>query len=246
MYTRLATAVVGALLLIAADAQAGWILLDDFNGQGPIGGANWQQTTPLQNFNMQGGRLVTAGKASASYLTYSETTQQIRFEAYSGQAGVGTRDQSAQNVSALLGLQGASDYYQVQLLADNLLTTDFYRMQFYSVIGGVATNDLTVSFASPLDAVRLEASFAGGTVAVSVQPFDRTSGANIGSPSSYSFSPVPATLVNGAGSARVGLAAQGTYVGIDNLEGFVVPESTTLLMAAMLGCVPWLRSRRRR
>lgn len=246
MYTRLATAVVGGLALVAADARAGWILLDDFNGQGPIGGTNWQQTTPLQNFYMLGGRLMAAGKAEAAYLKYSELDQLIRFEAYSGETQAGVRDQSVQNVSALLGMQGPNDYYQIQLLADNLLTTDFYRMQFYSVMGGVATNDLTVSFASPLDAVRVEASLAGNEVTVSIQPFDRTSGGDIGDPLSYSFSSVPNGLATGVVSSSVGLGAQGTYVGIDNFEGFVVPESTTLLMAAMIGFVPWLRARRRR
>lgn len=239
-----ATALV-VLLWCATHVRAEWVLLDDFSGQGPIGGTSWYQTTPIENFQMGNGRLFALGKAMAVHRHFPEAggQQHIRFEAYSGLPGVGTRDSSVQTISAILGAKDSSNYYEVRLLADNLLSTDFYRLHLYSVIGGVATNDLTLNFDTQLDAVRLDAYLNGSNVTVSVQPVDRLTGLDIGTPLNRSFASVPDVLGGNPDLSRVGLGAQGRYVEIDDFEGFVAPEATTF-MAAVLACLPLLRARR--
>lgn len=246
MNGRLTLALTVALLCCTAHARSEWMVLDEFSGQGPIGGTNWYQTTPLENFQMGSGRLFAIGKAMAVHQQFPGTIgeQRIRVEAYSGLPGVGTRDTSVQTISAIVGAKNPTTYYEVRLLADNLASTDFYRLHFYSVLGGVATNDLTFEFTTPFDAVRLEAYLDGSTMNVAVQPFNRLDGLNIGSPLSYSFASVPSLIADDLSLSRVGLAAQGRYVELDNFEGFVAPEATMFITTA-LACLPLLRARRK-
>jgi hypothetical protein len=245
---RLTASAAIALLLCASHLQADWIMLDTFDGQGPIGGDEWYQTTPVANFYMGSGRLLNTGKAMAIHQDFPAPggPRRVRFEAYSGTPGVGERNTSVQAVSAIVGAKSESDYFEVKLLSDNLVSTDFFRLQFYSVLGGAATNNLTVNFAERLDAVRLDAHFVGNTVNVEIQPFDRAAGTSIGAPLSFSFGSVPAALADDPDARRVGLAAQGQFVEIDDFEGFIIPEATTFMTAAALSGLALLRPRRRK
>lgn len=246
MYRRLTAMAAGALLFWTAGLHADWLMLDDFNGQGPLGNPGWYQTTPLENFYMGNGRLLAAGKAMALHQGFPAAggSSRIRFEAYSGEPEEGTRDTSPQSLSAIVGAVDTNNYYEIKLLSDNLNSTDFYRLHFYTVLNGGLTNDLTITLGAQVDALRLDASFQPSAVNVSLQPFDRSTGLNVGAPQNYSFGSVPAGLANNPAAVGVGLAAQGGYVAIDNLEGFIIPEATTFI-SAMVMCLPLLRKRRR-
>lgn len=230
------------LLLFAPGLHATWILIDDFNGEGLISEPAWLQTTPMPNFRMEDGRLRTDGKATALHQEYPfpEAERRIRFEAYSSE-----QDASPQTISAIIGASSPQDYYEVRLLAGDWDTVGFYRLRFYTVLGGSATFDLSADFESPLSAVRLDAALDGNSVNVFVQPIDRASGDAVGDPLSFSFSDVPAQLTDDPDGVRIGLAAQGSGVEIDNLEGYVIPEATTLLLAA-LAYLPLARRRRQK
>lgn len=245
---RLTASAAIALLLCTANLQAGWIMLDTFDGEGPIGGDTWYQTTPVPSFYMGNGRLLTTGKAMALHQDFPAPEGQcrIRFQAYSGLPDVGQRNASVQSVSAIVGAKSESDYFEVKLLSDNLITTDFYRLQLYTVLGEAVTSSLTFDFDERYDAVRLDAHFGGSTVKVEVQPFDRTSGNDIGAALSFTFDTVPAALANDPDARRVGLAAQGAYVEIDNFEGYIIPEATTFMAAAVLSGLALLRPGRQR
>lgn len=245
MCIRLTVSAAMVLLVCTANTQAIWMLLDDFEGQGPIGGDAWSQTTPMENLFMADGRLQAAGKGMALHQTFPGLGEdvRIRFEAYSGRPGA-ELDGSVQTVSAIVGAKDPLNHYEVRLLSDGVLSTSFYRMQFYSVLGGVAANDLTVDFQEPFDAARLEAHMHDGSVFVSVQPLERATGTAIGAPLNYGFHAVPAALADDLSAYRVGLAAHGTHVEIDNFEGFVVPEAATFFAVAFAGLF-WIRPRRR-
>jgi hypothetical protein len=247
MYGRLIVTAACALLCWTAHLNADWMLLDDFNGSpGPIGSPTWYQTTPLDNFYVGDGRLLATGKAMALHQTFPAPggDSRIRFEAYSGEPGVGTRDYAPQSLSAIVGAKNATNYYEIKLLSDNLLSTDFYRLHLSSVLGDVPTNDMTINLDTQIDAVRLDAFFNKTTVSVILQPFDRNTGMDIGTALTYSFSPVTAALADDPGAVHVGLAAQGKYVEVDNFEGFVAPEAATFISVLVL-CLPLLRTRRR-
>jgi hypothetical protein len=226
-------------LLCASSLQANWILIDDFNGTGPIGGDSWHQTTPLPNFKMGGGRLFPDGKSMALHQEYPfpDAERRIRFEAYSPSGATGSGF-----VSAIIGAKSPTDYYEVRLLS----FIDFYQLNFYTVLGGSATLDgsfnLANDFAVLPDAIRLDTSLDLTTITVAVQPIHRVTGEDQGIPVSYSFSSVPAALAHDPEAKLIGLAAQGN-VEIDNLEGFVIPEATTLLLMA-LAYWPLARGRR--
>ncbi len=246
MCRRLTVTAACVQLCCLASLRAEWVLLDSFTGQGPIGSPNWYQATPLENFYMGNGQLLAMGKGMALHQVFPSPggDSHIRFEAYSGEPGIGTRDGSVQTLSAIVGAKDPSNYYEIRLLSDNLASTDFYRLHFYTVLSGAPTNDLTINLGTQIDALRLDAAFHQSTVNVSVQPFDRATGANIGAALNYSFSSVPAALANDPGAVHVGLAGQGRYVGIDNFEGFIAPEATTFIPATVL-CLLLLPSRRR-
>lgn len=235
------SAVLAVVLWCAPILHANWISIDNFNDEGVLGEPAWLQTLPTLNFHTENGRLRTDGKAMALHQEYpfAEAEHRIRFEAYSSEEEV-----SPQTISAIIGAASPQNYYEVRLLSGDWEQLGFYRMRFYSVLDGVSTLDFTADFDSHLDAVRLDAALDGNTINVLVQPIDRASGVEVGDALSFSFSEVPAPLVDTSEGARIGLAAQGSDVEIDNLEGYVIPEATTLLLAA-LAYLPLARRRRR-
>jgi hypothetical protein len=90
----------------------------------------------------------------------------------------------------------------------------------------------------------MEAILSGSGVSVTLQPIDRLTGGSLGSSLTYNFEPIPSFFVTDPNARRVGLAAQGAYVEMDNFQGFVAPEPVAAML--LLVALPLVRTRRRR